>query len=164
MSANHLTIVIIILTYLITISKANFILNETGSKELLIEGGTIFPDLDGDGIDEFIGIPPSIPGAVEEIHLYFLNEDGSIKKDQFIFSPNFGESFSFSRLSFAVIADLNLDGVPEISVGLIRRSNDYKGELFILYISPEGNLLSSSYIGEGDLVANLSWFLMLIYP
>jgi hypothetical protein len=81
-------------------------------------------DLDGDGVTELAATAPLADNRHGELWILFLNENGTVRKQQRIgrseggFSGQIEQGVGFGS-SLGAVGDVNGDGVPDLAVGYI---------------------------------------------
>ena len=113
-------------------------------------------DLDGDGtIDLAVGAFHDAGGGIRRgaVYVLFLHPDGSVKSEVKIGSgtAGLGSLTDFAHFGHAVanIGDVDGDGCVDLAVGAPgNHSNESSpGDLWILFLQPDGTVKSSSRIG-----------------
>ncbi|MFK8026290.1 MAG: FG-GAP-like repeat-containing protein [Ilumatobacter sp.] len=133
-------------------------------------GNAVAPvgDLDGDGIvDLAVGAYFADGGGTDlgEVHILFMNRDGTARSTQEISDGTGGFAASFPAYtafgnSLTALGDLDGDGIVDLAVGsgYADGGGNNRGEVHILFLEPNGTVASSQEIsrGTGGLTALLS--------
>ena len=113
-------------------------------------------DLDGDGnVDIIVGEESDDTGGTDrgEVHIHFLNSDGSVRETVEINSDTTNgpqlNDYNLYGNSVAVLGDLDGDGVQDIAVGAEGGdgSGEYiQGAVYISFLNKDGSVKSSTVI------------------
>ncbi len=114
-------------------------------------------DLDGDGVGDFaVGSPVEFGrGSSGEVHVLFMNANGTVKSSQKITSGIGGgpvlSAGDYFGHGMGTIGDLDGDGVTDLFVGATKDDTGgyIAGAAYVLLMNPNGTVKSSQKIASG---------------
>ena len=103
-------------------------------------------DLDGDGVQEIAVSSKKDDGSSSEIHIHFMNTDGSIDSTVALNDDDVSELETTVSVAIEGLGDIDGDGVGDMAVGLDGRdlTGTDRGSVLFLYMNSDGSVKSTA--------------------
>ena len=103
-------------------------------------------DLNGDGVQEIAVSSEKDDGSSSEIHIHYMNTDGSINSTVALNDDDVSELGTTVSVAIEGLGDIDGDGVGDMAVGLDGRdlTGSNRGSVLFLYMNSDGSVKSTA--------------------